>query len=383
MPSLPEWSDDAAALALLRRLRLPAFALATVALLAWAGYDLVLNDGFTLGTWLAKPLDWLLFLSLDVFVFFVVVPLATRPARTRYFWTRFRRQPWAVPALAYLVGFVLLGALGPVLLGAPTLDFLGAHQPPVYASIDADLVSECAGTVSNGACHGSWTYPLGTDRNGYDMVRLMGSMARVSLYVAAITALLVVPIAVAVGTVAGYYGGTVETLLMRYVEMQDTVPAIVVYLLVIFLWGESLLLIVVLFGFFGWGTVARKVHSEVRTVRAAEYVESGRSLGGTDGHVVRTHVLPNVSNTLAVATFQQIPAFLLAEAGIAFLGFEKFDLHSFGNVIAYGLEQVLRGPTFVEKWWVAVLPAVVFALAVLSFKVVGDALRDALDPRLQ
>ncbi|MEF8773421.1 MAG: ABC transporter permease [Halobacteriales archaeon] len=363
--------------------RLPGFVVTTILLGAWAGHDLVVNDGYTVGTWLAEPIDWLFLLSVNVFLFLAVVPLLANPGRTRQYWRRFRRQPWAVPAFAYLVGFVALGLLGPILMDPLHLSFTEAYQPPVFASIDAEMITDCVGSTGGGTCHGSWTYPLGTDRNGYSILRLLGSTAHVSVYVAAITALLIVPIAVTVGTVAGYYGGLVETALMRYVEIQDTVPAIVVYLLVIFLWGESLLLIIVFFGFFGWGGVARRIHSDARTVRNEPYVTAGRSLGGSDRYVLRHHVLPNVSNTVVVATFQQIPAFLLAEAGIAFLGFESFDLQSFGNVIARGIEQeaITGAPGFLAKWWVATIPALALALAVLSFKIVGDGLRDALDPR--
>lgn len=362
-----------------RRLRSVAFLIAALLLGCWAGYDAFLHDGYTLGTWLAAPMDWLFLLSLLIVVCFGVVPLAVERERTRKQWARFRQYPGAVAGLVYLVAFFLLGTVGQLAVGSPSLDFLHPNQPPVFATVDADLVPACLGRVADGRCHGTMRYPLGTDLNGYGMGKLLLAGMRVSVYVGFVAGTLVVPVAVLVGTVAGYAGGRVDLLLMRYVEIQDTVPAIVVYLLVIILWGESLLLVVVLFGFLSWGVAARVVRSETQTVAASEFVTAARTLGGSPRYVYRKHVLPNVTASVVPTATQQIPALLLAEASVAFLGLESFDLQSFGNVIARG---VYEGDVpMLVKWWVWGFAALALALAVLSLKFVGDALVDVVDPR--
>lgn len=362
-----------------------AFGLALAALGAWFVYDWWINDGYTLfGTvgWLATPLDWLFMASVVAFAFYVAYPLAADRDRTRRYWRRLRRRPETAVAVGILACFFLAGALGPAIVGRPELRFLYAYQPPAFGSVDARFVSGCAGRIVDGRCLGSFAYPLGTDRNGFGLGRAVIAGLRVSLYVAFITSMFVVPIGVAVGTVAGYYGGAVDAVLMRYAELQATVPALVVYMFLFPITGESLFVIVVLFGFLGWSGVARQVRSDVRRRRESDLVTAAESVGGSDLHVVRTHVLPNVSSTVITATAQQIPLFLLTEAGIAFLGFESADVQSLGRLIARGVTvEAPATPGFAQKWWVATAGAVALALVVLAFQLVGDAVRDAADPR--
>jgi peptide/nickel transport system permease protein len=366
------------------RRRTPLFISTTAALVAWICYDAFLNDGFTLGTWLAEPLEWLFILSLIVFGFYVVVPLAGNPIQRRRVWTHLTAKPETQAAVVILAVFFVVGTFGPMVLPKPKLDFLSAYQPPVWGTISAEAVDQCAGRVVEGRCHGSWQYPLGTDRNGYRLGRLLVGASRVSVYITFVTSMLVVPISVAVGTTAGYVGGVVDSALMRYTELQDTVPALVVYLFVLFFVGESLFLIIILFGFLGWGGTARLVRSEVRQKRKDEFVTAAENLGGTPAHVLFKHVLPNVSNTVLLSLTHLIPVLLLTEVGIAYLGFESFDLQSFGNIIARGIsqEEMLGAPTFQQKWWVGTLPAVVLSAIIASFKLIGDVLRDAMDPRV-
>lgn len=365
--------------------RTAVFALVLTALGGWFVYDSQFNDGYTLfGAlgWLATPLDWLFMASVVVFAVYVVHPLATDRALARRYWRRLRRRPETVIALGVLCGFFVAGAVGPSLAGRPELRYLYAYQPPAFGSIDARFVTRCAGRIADGRCHGSLRFPWGTDRNGFGIGQFALSGLRVSLYVAFITSMFVVPIGVAVGTAAGYYGGPVDSFLMRYAEIQETVPALVVYMFLFPITGESLFVIIVLFGFLGWGGIARRVRSDVRQRRQSELVTAAKSAGGSDLHIVRVHVLPNVSNTIVAAMTQQIPVFLLTEAGIAFLGFESADVRSLGKLIARGVTvEAPATPGFPEKWWVATIAAVTLALVVVAFELVGDALRDAADPR--
>ena len=371
-----------AALARLATGRHLAFAVGFVALSAWAAYDLWLNPGFTIGTWLAHPLDWLFAYAALVFVCYVLLPLSVDGGRRRRYRRAIGQQVETKVAFAVLVVFVLVGLLGPHVLGQPALDPYYSYQPPVWGSVPEEWVVRCAGPVADGTCYGSWQFPLGTDRFGTGVITLLAAGTTISLYVAAIAAMLIVPVAVVAGAVAGFYGGLVDQVLARYMELQDVLPALVVYMLVLPMTGESLFVVVVLFGFFSWGGVARVVRSEVQAVTDAPYVQAAQGLGRRRLSILRNHVLPNVSNSVVTSLTHHVPLLLVTEAGIAFLGFESADVESFGRIIARGLAQEqARTPTFPEKWWIATSAAIALALIVASFKLVGDAVRDAEDPR--
>lgn len=370
MPSTSRW----------RRYRTVCFVGSVVAVAGVALFDLLVRDGFTVGTWLAAPLDWLFIGAHAPLLFYVVIPLLADRDAARTLWTRFRARPEAVVGLCWLAGMYLLGTVGIVLAPDLELTFLHANQPPVFGSIDATHVPKCAGQVVEGRCRGNWAYPLGTDMNGYAMELLLLQGLHVSLYVSVISLALIVPIALVVGVVAGYEGGLVDVVSIRSVEVQDAVPPLIVYLLVIFITGESLLIILLLFGFLGWGGAARVVRSETRRLRDVEFVEAARALGGSDRHVLRTHVVPAVSGVAIPTATRQVPILLLTEAGLAFLGLEAFDLQSFGNIIARG---TVRGEVpLLAKWWVSVFAVATLAATVVAFKAVGDALVEALDPRM-
>lgn len=353
----------------------------TMALVAALAYDdLFVSEGFTLGTWLATPMDWLFIAANVVLLFYALLPFFADRERSATLWSRFRTRPEAFVGLLWLGAVYVLGTVGVVLAPEPSLAFLDSNQPPVFGSIPVEYLDRCVGPVVDGQCYGSWTYPLGTDLNGYDMGLLLLQGLHVTLYVAVISLALIVPLALVVGTIAGYRGGWVDSVAMRSVEVQDAVPPLVVYLLLIFVTGESLLVILLLFGFLGWGGAARIVRSESRRLRDVGYVEASRVLGGDTRHVLKTHVFPAVSGVAVPTATQQVPILLLTEAGLAFLGLEAFDLQSLGNIIARGS---VRGEIpMLAKWWVSGLAVAALAATVLSFKFVGDALVEALDPRL-
>jgi len=363
-----------------RRRRIPLSIVVLAVVVALALYDTQVNDGYTIGTWLASPLDWLFILANVVLLFYGVLPILEDRERAATVWQRFREKPEAIAGAAWLGVVYVLGTVGLALVPAPKLDFLNGNQPPIWGTIPAaELPHSCAGRVVDGLCHGSWQYPLGTDINGYAMEILLLQGLHVTLYVAVIALALIVPLALVVGTSAGYHGGLIDNVSMRAVEVQDAVPPLVMYLLLIWITGESLLVIILLFGFLGWGGAARVVRSEARRLRETEFVQAARALGGSDRHVLRKHVLPAVSVVAIPTATQQAPVLLLTEAGVAFLGLEAFDLQSLGNVIARGLGGQVP---MLTKWWVSVFPAAALAATVVSFKLVGDALVEALDPRL-
>lgn len=359
------------------------FVLLSVSYFGFIVYEIHINQGFTYGTTLLSKLDLLFGYAVVVFGFGVGYPLATRPRIRRRYWRALTKRPETALAFVVFATFVLAGALGPTLLGAPKLHFNRAYQPPVYTTMSTEYVYECVGTVADGRCHGTWRFPLGTDSRGRDMVRVLAQASHLSLYVVAIASLLIVPIAAVVGNVAGYYGGVVDLVLAGVVEIEETLPPLVVYLLLIWTLGESLFLIILLFGFLGWGGTARTIRAHARELRSMQYVTAAEALGGSRRYVLRRHIVPGTATTVAVGVAQLAPALLLTEAGIAFLGLEGFDEMSFGNMLLKGFGRLGKeAPQFPTFWWKSVSAMVALALVVASIKVVGDALGDARSQRL-
>jgi peptide/nickel transport system permease protein len=323
--------------------------------------------------------DWLVALSVLVFAVVVVLPLVRTPALARRAWRDLRGDPLALASFAYLVVFVVGGALGPALLGDPTIDPAVEFQPPVYTTVESTTVLECVGrtSVDGSLCHGSWQYPLGTDNLGRSMLHRLVQGLQVSLLMALVASMLMVPIAVTVGTLAGYLGGTVDDLLMRYVDIQQTVPAILVYLVAVYLLRRSLFLVVLVFGLLSWGGIARVVRSEVRQRKRESYVRAARAAGAGRLRVVRDHLLPNVSNTVLTAVTIQVPTLLLAEASLGYLGLGERYSKSLGQLVRLGTTEF----DFTQVPWVATEAALALALTAVAFNLFGDALRGALDPR--
>ncbi|WP_245998579.1 ABC transporter permease [Halalkalicoccus subterraneus] len=217
---------------------------------------------------------------------------------------------------------------------------------------------------------------------------LLISGARVALYIVVFTAAFVVPLAAAVGIIAGLRGGLVDSLLMSYVDIQLSIPAIILYFLGYAYWNPSLLLLLATFGLLSWGGIARLVRSEVLQRREDGHVLVARSLGASRLYIAKRHILPNVTNTLVPAIFHLFAMLVLIEAGIAFLGFHDLELYSWGSTISESINAAVPGyvqsradePAYMI-WWVSTLPALALTMTVFSFKLVGDCLRDALDPR--
>jgi peptide/nickel transport system permease protein len=344
----------------------------------FTGYDLWIGAWYT-----SSRVDWLYLVSLVVFVFYVAVPLARNRERTRQYWRRFRTNRLAVLCLLYLVVFFALGTASLLVLGRPELHVQYSYQPPLFSTIEEGTIAQtCAGQVTGPAieeyCHGSLRFPLGTNQSGQSLLGLAIAGMGVALVVALVTSMIMVPIATIVGVTAGYSGGWVDEVLMRYVDIQQTVPAFLIYILLSLVYGASLFLIVLTFGLLSWGGVARLVRSEVVKRREELYITAAESAGASRLRIVRKHILPNVSNTVVTATTRQIPFLILAEAAIAFIGkIGDENVPSWGEAIALGFD-VSRFP---KTWWLVAVPAVFLVVTVFSFSVVGDALRDTLDPR--
>ncbi len=328
------------------------------------------------GTWKPRIVDWLLLVSLVLFAGYGLLPLASQHRTRRRLWSQIRHRPIVAASVGWLLVVFLLGTVGSVILGTPAKDFAVLYQPPAFLSRDPSLPGSCAGPVVDGVCHGSLAYPLGTNVYGEDIGALIVSGMRVVVTLSFVTATILVAIATAVGTVAGFVGGRVDTILTGYVDVQRTVPAFLVYVIFAFVTKPSLLVLIVVFGFLNWGGIAHVVRSEVKAVREAGYVRAARSAGAGRLHVLRHHVLPSISGGIAVATTRQIATLILIEAAISYLELNDIMVRSWGEIVASAM-----GQWFPLNWWVAAGPGLALVFTVVAVSSVGDALRDVFDPR--
>jgi peptide/nickel transport system permease protein len=288
----------------------------------------------------------------------------------------FRRSPVAV-ASALIAVVLIVGAVGAPWL-APhdpmdlaSLSLLDSFKPPVPLP-DAD-----------------WSNVLGTDNQGRDVLSAIMYGARISLLVGFLAVGLAVVVGIAVGLVAGYVGGAVDSLLMRIADVQLTFPAILTALLVDGVIGAALpkdlhtelQLYVMIFaiGISVWPGFARTIRGSTLVERNKDYVMAARVIGLSSTRVMLTHVLPNVIGPVLVIGTLALGNAILTEATLSFLGVGQPPTEpSLGTLIRIGNDFLFSG-----EWWVTIYPGIALVLMVLSINLLGDWLRDALNPRLR
>lgn len=354
-------------------------------------YDYYIAHVHLVFNWRVDLIDWVFLLGLLVLISFGVVPAIERRRSVIRYFRRMIKRPATLFGTAFLGVFLLVGFLGPIFYSYPGLDFSRELLPPVGFTSEV-VANDCPGGITGEGfdriCHGSWEVPLGTNEMGFPMEFLLVDGARIALYVAVFTAAFIIPIAAITGVVAGLRGGIVDSLLMGYVDVQLSIPAIIVYFIGYVYWNPSLLLLLVTFGLLSWGGIARLVRSEVLQRREDGHVMVAQSLGASQAYIARRHILPNVTNTVIPAAFHLLALLVLIEAGVAFLGFHDIEMYSWGSTISGGINAEVApqlisraGHPAHEIWWVSTIPAIALTLTMLSFKFVGDGMRDALDPR--
>ncbi len=220
-------------------------------------------------------------------------------------------------------------------------------------------------------------YLLGTDLYSRDVWSRLAHGARVSLGIGALAMLVAVTMGVAVGAVAGYVRRWVDTALMRLVDVGLAMPRIFVLLVVVALWERvSLGLLVLLIGLTSWFGTSRLVRAEVLSLREREFVAAARALGAGTARIIFRHVLPNAAAPIIVSAALGVGNVMLLEAGLSFLGFGvPSPAPSWGNMIADAWPKMAVAP------WASLFPGLAISLVVMALNAVGDALRDALDPR--
>jgi peptide/nickel transport system permease protein len=223
----------------------------------------------------------------------------------------------------------------------------------------------------------SFAHPLGTDPYSRDVLARVLFGARVSLAIAFAAVALSVSFGVLVGVVAGYLGGVVDVLLMRLVDAALAIPRLLLIIAVVALWGSvSVFTLTLLIAGVSWFAVSRLVRAETLVARDREYVVAARALGAPAWRVMLRHVLPNVVGPGLVNATLAVGNVILLEAGLSYLGIGvRPPTASWGSIIQDGAERVS------DLWWLTVFPGLAIVITVFACNALGDALRDALDPR--
>lgn len=282
------------------------------------------------------------------------------------FWSQFAESRLALAGLAMLLLIVGTALLAPVV--APqnpydlaTLDLMDARQPPGSQAMSGQMV-----------------YRLGTDGQGRDMVSAIIYGLRVSLYVGVASGAIALTLGAVLGVLAAYLGGRFEQVLMRIVDIQLGFPAILVALILLAVLGKGVDKIIIALVTVQWAYYARTARSAALVERGKEYIEAARGLGLSAGRIVLRHLLPNALPPLIVVGTVQVAHAIALEATLSFLGLGLPPTEpSLGLLIANGYEFLLSG-----KYWISVYPGVALLVTILSINLVGDQLRDVLNPRL-
>ncbi|MBI5584835.1 MAG: ABC transporter permease [Deltaproteobacteria bacterium] len=276
--------------------------------------------------------------------------------RRRNLWRRLARQPLA------LGGAVCIGLIFLVALGAGVLSPYDSGKTNISAKLQAP----------------SGNHWLGTDQLGRDVFSRMLFGSRISLTVGFIAVALSIVIGILVGALAGYYGSWVDAWLMRFVDVMLCFPSFFLMLTIIALLGPSIWNVMIIIGLTSWMGTARFVRAEFLTLRQRDFVLAARALGANDGRIIWVHLLPNALAPVFVTATLEIATAILVEAGLSFLGFGvQPPAPSWGNILTEGRTYIF------DAWWLTLFPGLAILTTVLSFNLLGEGLRDALDPRLR
>lgn len=223
----------------------------------------------------------------------------------------------------------------------------------------------------------SLAHLFGTDFASRDVFSRLLYGARVSLSIALLAMLLSATVGTLYGAIAGYYGGRVDAAMMRLMDAALSIPRILLLITLLALWGAvPIAALVVILGFTGWFGVSRLVRAEVLSLKEREMVLAARALGARDREIILRHILPNVLSPVVVAATLGIANVVVIEAGLSYLGIGvRPPAPSWGNMIQDGVSQMAT------VWWVSLFPGLAIVITVMAFNIVGDGLRDVLDPR--
>ena len=271
------------------------------------------------------------------------------------FISRLRGNRMALVGAAIVAVMFLLAVLAPLLAGDPgAIDISRRLQSP------------------------SWQFPLGTDDLGRDVLARILYGARISLLVGFVAVGIASLIGIVLGALAGYYGRWGDGLLMRFVDIMLCFPTFFLILAVIAFLEPSIWNIMIIIGLTGWMGVARLVRAEFLSLRERDFVQAARALGASDGRLIFRHILPNALSPVLVSATLGVAGAILTESALSFLGIGmQPPTPSWGNMLIAGKQ------TLGTAWWLSAFPGLAILITVLGYNLLGEGIRDALDPRIR
>ena len=279
-------------------------------------------------------------------------------------WRSLLRAKWPLLAIVILLLVTTAAVFGPSL--APK----DPNRQNIIARLQPPLAENRAGEVE---------FLLGTDGLGRDVLSRLIYGARISLIVGLTAVVIGGTLGTTLGLVAGYFGGRVDDVIMRVADIQLAFPFILLAIMFLVVLGSGVWNLILILGIGQWVTYARIARGQAISQREKEYVEAARALGAKTGSILFKTILPNILAPLIVIASFNVASVILSEAALSFLGLGvPPTVPTWGGMLAESRDQLLAG-----RWWLAIFPGIAIMLTVLSFNILGDWLRDFLDPRLK
>jgi peptide/nickel transport system permease protein len=282
-------------------------------------------------------------------------------------WYRLRHNKLAIVGIGIIILLVLVAIFAPLL----------AQYDPVYSPIYDSTVpaAEKAEAVKRPPSTEHW---LGTDQLGRDIFSRLVYGSRVSVEVGIVAVLISLIIGLFFGALAGYFGGWGDSVIMRSADVFFAFPTVLGAIVIMTVLGPGLINVFIAIGVLGWATIARIFRGSILSVKENEYVEAARAMGASHPRIIWKHIMPNSIQPIIVYATMGVGGAILAEAWLAFLGLgQQLPLPSWGNMLTEYLDYYTTDP------WMMFIPGIAIVLSVLAFILLGDGLRDALDPRLK
>lgn len=270
------------------------------------------------------------------------------------FCRRFARNRASLSGLLILIAIVVIAIVGPLVHQGNPFELAGQPFLPPFGR-----------------------YLLGTDMLGRNELAGIIYGARTSLVIGLVATLFATLVGVLMGGVAGYYGGTIDSVLMRLTEIFQTIPSFLFAILVVAILSPSIGSVIIAIAIVSWPPMARLVRGEFRALRNREFVQACISMGMSDLRVITLHILPNCLSSIIVTGSLLVATAILTESALSFLGLSDPNVMSWGFMVGAARDFLQRA------WWLCAIPGVAILVTVLAINLVGDGLNDALNPRLR
>ncbi|MDG5472987.1 ABC transporter permease [Jeotgalibacillus sp. ET6] len=303
-------------------------------------------------------------------------------------WLRVKKNKAAIVSMVILTLLLIMALIGPYLSGHPTGQNVShANLPPKIEAVSDISWLPFDGTLTNrnGETLTPYedrqieeSYWFGTDSLGRDLFTRLWEGVRISLLIAFLATAIDMVIGVSYGAISGYFGGRVDNIMQRIIEILSGIPNLVIVILLILILEPGILSITLALAITGWVTMARVVRGQVLKLKNQEFALASKTLGATDFRIIYKHLMPNLVGVIIINTMFTIPSAIFFEAFLSFigLGLQPPDA-SLGTLIEEGFKVILLYP------YMLIVPAVVISLLMITFNLLADGLRDAFDPKMR